>query len=58
MRLTIVALAIAAYLFSPPNVSAQMYSGEVSCPLFPSNNIWSAAIDKLPVHPRSTHYIT
>jgi hypothetical protein len=28
------------------------------CPLFPSDNVWNARVDGLPVHPRSSEYIT
>ncbi|HEY6391024.1 MAG TPA: hypothetical protein VIX89_07090, partial [Bryobacteraceae bacterium] len=28
-----------------------------SCPVFPSNNVWNAPVDKLPVHPKSAAYV-
>ena len=28
-----------------------------SCPVFPSNNVWNARVDTLPVHPKSAAYV-
>jgi len=47
------ALALAVVLVSTP--SAQQLQG---CPMFPSNNIWNAPVDTLPLDSRSAAYVS
>lgn len=49
----LIALAAAAGLFGGPSL-AQTIDG---CPLFPPDNIWNAAVDRLPVDPGSDAYL-
>lgn len=51
-RVTLAALAVAALATAGPTSAALD-----GCPMFPADNIWSARVDTLPIHPRSAEYV-
>lgn len=48
----------ALLLLCEPPASASVLAPGLSCPLFPSNNVWNTRVDQLPVHPRSAEWVS
>jgi len=64
-RLGLVALLVAAAIaapaatsFGPADVAASTPPTVAGCPTLPADNVWNARVDQLPVHARSSEYLT
>lgn len=53
LALSLAALSLCAAAYSPAMASPTI----AGCPVFPADNIWNTAIDKMPVDPRSKQYV-
>ncbi len=49
----IVMIAVFALALRTPSASANI----AGCPMFPTDNVWNARVDALPVHPQSAAYV-
>ncbi len=49
-----IGLPVAMILAGSQTAGAQELAG---CPMYPKNNIWNTAIDRMPVHPNSARYV-
>ncbi|MEM9950361.1 MAG: putative Ig domain-containing protein [Chloroflexota bacterium] len=58
-RLSLILLSLTLFVLSPQAIQAQEPPprDNVSCQIFPENNIWNTRIDDLPVHERSDAYL-
>lgn len=52
------ALSLAAVLPGATPAAAGPHPGAPNCPIFPANNVWHADVSSLPVHARSSDWLT
>ena len=58
MALMLSASGVASLGDGPPTATAATGPTVSGCPTLPTDNIWNARVDALPVHPRSASYIS